>query len=314
MVAPITITQLRAYEGPNTVQPTPGVVVGLHGDRDRGARIRAAIKDTAQAIGLVIGQLAVDTRRNDHGIDMSVRFSCELPQLGAALCEYVVAGIIAEAVGDSTWDHEAPLDVLRERRQREALPLIAVQLIAEARRRGLPSFVDGARQLQIGYGARGWSCDLAMLPGTTPTPPWVELGVVPIIIVTGADYRDQVVEQVATELRAGGRQVGTMKAANFRAARGLLADRHAEALVVGLESRDLVRYGLPVERCDRAIITDRSGPRPTEAADDEEWLRALGLPMLISAEAAHINLCDPGLTPLVPYAPNGVIMFQMSER
>lgn len=313
MIAPITINRLRAYEGPNTVQPTPGVVVRLHCDRDRGARIRTAIKDSAQAIGLVIGQLAVDTRRDNLGIDSAVRFSCELPQLGAALCEYVVAGIIAEAVGDSTWDHETPLITLRERRQREALPLRAVQLIAEARRRGLPSFVNDTRQLQIGYGARGWSCDLATLPSTTTIPPWAELGVVPVIIVTGASHRDQVVDQIATELRAGGQHVGAMKAASFHTARAALADRHAEALVLGLESEELVRYGLPVERCDRAIITDRRGPRPTEAEDDEEWLRALGLPMLISAEAVHINLQDPGLIPLVPYAPNGVLMFQVDE-
>ena len=313
MTAPITITRLRAYEGPNTVQPTPGVVVRLHCDRDRGARIRTAIKDSAQAIGLVIGQLAVDTRRNNLGIDTAVRFSCELPQLGAALCEYVVAGIIAEAIGDSAWDHEAPLIALRERRQREAVPLTAVQLIAEARRRGLPSFVSRTRQLQIGYGAYGWSCDLAMLPSTTPIPPWTELGVVPIIIVTGAHHRDQVVEQIATELRAGGHHVGAVQAASFHAARMALADRRTEALVLGLESEELIRYGLPVERCDRAIITDRRGPRPTEAEDDEEWVRALGLPMLISAEAVQINLYDPGLTPLVPYAPNGVIMFQIRE-
>ena len=313
MIAPITINRLRAYEGPNTVQPTPGVVVHLHCDRDRGARIRTAIKDTAQAIGLVIGQLAVDTRRDKLGIDIMVRFSCELPQLGAALCEYVVAGIIAEAIGDSAWDHEAPLSALRERRQREAVPLTAVQLIAEARRRGLPSFVSSTRQLQIGYGVHGWSCDLAMLPSTTPIPPWTELGVVPIIIVTGAHHRDQVVEQIATELRVGGHHVGAMQAASFHAARMALADRRTEALVLGLESEELIRYGLPVERCDHAIITDRQGPRPTEAEDDEEWVRALGLPMLISAEAVRINLYDPGLTPLVPYAPNGVIMFQIDE-
>lgn len=314
MIAPITINRLRAYEGPNTVQPTPGVVVRLHCDRDRGARIRTAIKDAAQAIGLVIGQLAVDTRRDKIGIDIMVRFSCELPQLGAALCEYVVAGISAEAIGDSAWDHEAPLSALRECRQHEAVPLTAVQLIAEARRRGLPSFVSSTRQLQIGYGAHGWSCDLARLPSTTPIPPWTELGVVPIIIVTGAHHRDQVVEQIAMELRTRGNHVSAMKAASFHAARMALADRHTEALVLGLESEELIRYGLPVERCDRSIITDRRGPRPTEAEDDEEWVRALGLPMLISAEAVQINLSDPGLTPLVPYAPNGVIMFQMHER
>ncbi len=313
MVAPITISRLQAYEGPNTVQPTPGVVLRLACDRDRGARIRAAIKDSAQAIGLVIGQLAIDSKRGNLGIDISVRFSCELPQLGAAVCAYVVAGITAEAVGDHTWDHEAPLIALRERRQREAVPLTAVQLIAEARRRGLPSFVTATRQLQIGYGVHGWSCDLATLPNKAPTLPWAELGVIPISIVTGASSRDRVVEQVATELRAGGQRVTALKAASFHATRALLADPHTEALVLGLTSEAIIRYGLPVEQCDRAIITDCSGPRPTEAEDDEEWVRALGLPMLIAAEAVRINLSDPGLTQLVPYAPNGVIMFQVGE-
>lgn len=310
MTAPIEIIRLRAYEGPNIFGPAPGVLLRARCDRDRSARVRAAIKDGAQFIGLVIGQLAVEAQPIDGEMIISALFGCEAPTLGAALCAYVVAGVAAEAAGDKEWDRDGPLFALQARRRGEALPVAAVQLIAEARRRGLPSFIRADGRVQLGYGARGWSCDPATLAergAFAPTPPWAELGTIALVAVTGARGRAAAVQRMAAELTEAGLRVRATAEADFATARAALADPEAEALVLGLESGDILRRGLPCDRCDLAIITDRAGPRPPEADNDEEWVRALGLPMLLSPQAARLSLSDAGLLPLVPYAPNGVL-------
>jgi hypothetical protein len=310
MTAPIATIRLRAYEGPNVYGPSPGVLLHVRCDRDRAARIRTAIKASAQFIGMVIAQLSVEAQPDHEGVLISVLFSCEAPALGAALCEYVVAGVVAESANDQTWDRDGPLIALQARYRSTSLPIAALQLIAEARRRGLPSFVRTDGRLQLGYGARGWSIDpaeLAEQSAAPPTPPWEELGTVPLVLVTGAHKRPVAVERLAAELTTGGLHVCALEAANFATARAALADPAAEALVLGLASPTILRHGLPCDRCDLAVITDRSGPRPAEAADDDEWLRALGIPMLLSPQPVRLNLSDPELLPLVPYAPNGVL-------
>jgi hypothetical protein len=317
MIAPIEIIRLRAYEGPNVFGPAPGVLLHARGDRDRSARVRAAIKDGAQFMGLVIGQLSVEAQPDSHGVIISALFGCEAPALGAALCAYVVAGVTAEATGDEEWDRDGPLFALQARRRAGTLPVAAIQLIAEARRRGLPSFSRADGRVQLGYGARGWSYDPAALTGEgkdVPAPPWAELGAIPIVAVTGALGRAAAVRRMAAELARTGLRVRAVEDASFETARVALADPEAEALVLGLESNDILRRGLPCDRCELAIITDRAGPRPAEAADDEEWVRALGIPMLLSPQAARLSLSDAGLLPLVPYAPNGVVDWPATEQ
>lgn len=310
MTAPIAIIRLRAYEGPNIYGPSPGVLLHVRCDRDRAARIRAAIKDGAQFIGLVIAQLTVEAQPGPEGVFISALFSCEAPTLGAALCEYVVAGVVAEVANDQSWDRDGPLMALQARSRAASLPIGALQLIAEARRRGLPSFVRADGRLQLGYGARGWSIDpaeLATHAAAPPGPPWQELGVVPLVLVTGAQQRAAAVERMASELAIGGLHVYALEAADFATSRAALANPAAEALVLGLASAAILHHGLPCDRCDLAVITDCSGPRPAEASDDDEWLRALGIPMLLSPQPVRLNLSDTALLALVPYAPNGVL-------
>jgi hypothetical protein len=306
----ISTERLFAYEGPNIYGPSPGVLLRARCDRDRSQRLRAALKDGAQHIGLVVAHLTVTAAPLDDGHMVAAHFATELPALGAALAEYVVEGIAAEAGGDEEWDHETPLLALQERLRDEATPAAALRLIAEARSRGLPAFARADGHVQLGYGARGWSFDPAPLRGrgaAPPEPPWADLGAIPIVAVTGESDRAAAVDRLAADLGAMGAQVRAVDGAGFAQARALLADPSAEALVLGLDTSELLRRGMAFDRCTLAVITDRAGRRPPEAADDDEWARALGLPMLLSGQAARINLADHGLRDLIPYAPNGVI-------
>jgi hypothetical protein len=302
----IALSQLFAYEGPNIFGPGPGVLLRARCDADRSARLRAAVKDGAQAIGLVVAHLAAEARPAGDGVLVSVTFGTELPAVGAALAAYVVEGVAAEAAGDEGWDPEEPLDALRERRRREGLPLLGLQIVAEARRRGVPAFTTPGGGLHLGQGLHGWGCEIAS-GEAPPEPPWERLGHVPVVAVTGGPGRAAAVERLATELSAIGPRAVALDGATFDAARAALADPATEALVVGLDTGDILRRGVPFERCTMAVITGMEDGRPAEAADDEEWLRALGVPMLLAEQPARLNLAEARLLPLVPYAPNGVI-------
>lgn len=306
----IVRSRIFAFAGPNIFGPRPGVLLRARCDRDRSARVRAALKDAAQFVGLVIAYLSVDARHDGDGVLLSARFSTEMPALGAELAAYVLTGVAAEAARNDAWDRDGPLLALQARRRREALPLPALQLIAEARRRGLHAFVADTHELRIGYGARGWGVPLATLgegAGSPPTPPWERLGHIPVIAVTGASGRADLVRGMAAHLSADGSRAVTLDGAGFETTRAALADPGTEALVVGLDTAAILRRGVAFERCTLAAIADRDGDRPVEAADDEEWLRALGVPMLLAEQPARVNLADSRLLPLVAHAPHGVI-------
>jgi hypothetical protein len=130
---------------------------------------------------------------------------------------------------------------------------------------------------------------------------------VPIVAVTGTSGRTAAVARLADDLAAIGGRPTLLDGAPTAAIQAALADPATEALVVGLDAGETLRRGLPFERCTLAAITDRDGPRPPEAADDDAWLRALGVPMLLSEQPARVNLADVRLLPLLAYAPNGVV-------
>ncbi|MFV9505321.1 MAG: DUF4938 domain-containing protein [Oscillochloridaceae bacterium umkhey_bin13] len=310
MSTPITILRLHAYAGPNIYGPSPGVWLRLQCDRDYTPRLRAALKDGAQTIGMIIANLNVEAQAVDEGYQLTALFGTDAPNLGAALVTYVIEGITAEVQGDPDWDADEPLLTLQTRRRNEALPVAALQLIAEARTRGLPSFVRADGWVQLGYGVHGWGFDPTRLWGnqtTPPTPPWNQLASIPIVAVTGQTQRTATVGRLADELAARGLQPYVLDGVGFAATRVALADPAAEALILGLDSGDMLRHGLAFDRCELAVISDREGPRPAEADDDEAWVRALGIPMLLSPAPVRLNLSDPGLQALIPYAPNGVI-------
>lgn len=310
MLPPIAIQRLYAYEGPNIFGPRPGVLLRARCDRDRADRVRAALKDGAQFIGLVIAYLEVTAQPADGGYLVAASFATDAPPLGAELCAYVVAGIDAEARGDHEWDRDGPLFALQARRRAEARPVAALQLLAEAQRRNLPGFVRADGQLQLGYGARSWSCALAPLRergAAAPGPPWEQIGRIPIVAVTGGPGRAASVARFAAELEGLGVHPVVHDGADFAATRTLLADPAAEALVIGLDTGAILRHGVAFDSCELAVISDLDAAHLPDAEDAEQSLRALGVPMLLAAQPARINLGDPRLLPLVPYAPHGVL-------
>jgi hypothetical protein len=305
MPPPIDTIRLHAYEGPNIFGPRPGVLLRARCAADRARRLRAAIRDGAQAVGLMIAYLEVDSRPLDGGFMLEARFRTDEPAIGAALCQYIVAGMRAEAEGDEEWDRDGLLHDLQSRRRRAALPVPALQLIAEARRRGLPATPLPDGRIMLGHGARSWLADPRS--DDLSAPPWPRIGRIPIIAVTGHALRAAAVVRHAAEIAASGISVRAEDGLGFDAARDLLADPTVAAAVIGLRADDILSRGMPLDRCDQAVITDMGGPRPAPADDDEEWLRALGLPMLLAPTPARINLADGRLHGLLPFAPGGVI-------
>lgn len=298
----ISIERLLVHRGPNIYGPQPGVALRVHCDHDCGPALKNALKDGAQFIGLILAYLEVQSQCGAQGWQVEARFTTPGPDLGADLARYVVEGIRATTSADESWDRDTPLFEMQKRRRREAFPLATLQLVAEARRRGVPVLFRDDGQLQFGYGKRGQATD----PQAAQAPPaWERLGDIELYVVTGESLRNQTAAQVLAILAEQQKAVELLLDADWHASRQLLARTDLECAVLSMQSDELLRYGLPFERCTTAIVSDCVGPQPAAAQDEEEWLRALGLPMLVSQRPALLNLADPRIAALADFAPHG---------
>lgn len=302
---PIEMLQLFAYAGPNIFLPQPAVLLRVRCDKDRSRRLKDALKDGAQFVGMLMAALEVTAVPAGEGFVISAVFATPTPDLGAALAAYVVEGIRALALGDEEWDKDGPLYALQKRRRHEALPVAALQVLATARKRGLPILALPDGRVQIGYGARAWA--FAPADASAAAPPWEQLGAIPLYVVTGERGRAEALQRVAAQLRAAGHAVRVQDDADHAATVALLADPTTQLAALSLETGDILRRGLAFDRCTQAVITDMDGPLPTEAADADEWARALGVPMLLASGPAILNQADPRLAALAAYAPHGVM-------
>lgn len=330
MTPTIELRQLFAYHGPNICGPQPGVLLRVRCNTDRTRRLRDALKDGAQFVGMVLAHLHIESHPIGDALDISASFTTPTPDLGHDLAAYVVAGIRAEAEAVATdaepddddepeWERDAPLYELQKRRRQQALPLPALQLLAEARARHLPALQLPDGTIQLGYGARGWRFDPATLPRrpaladddeesqAIPAPPWEQISGIPLYIVTGEQQRRALVEDTAARLEGRGLPIHTLHDADYAATLSLLSDPAVHCAVVGLATADILRRGLAFEYCTQSIITDLRGERPTEATTTAEWARALGVPMLISSGPALLNISEPALHELAAYAPHGIV-------
>jgi hypothetical protein len=287
--------------------PHPGVLLEVRAEQDCARRLRAAIKDAAQGAGVVIGGLRVTSVSKAGSFITTADFSTPTPALGAAVARYVVDGLNAAEAGDETWDAEERLWDLAKRRRVEALPLAALQIQAEAAARGVPAFVRPDGQLQLGYGTCGFTLDLAPLRtkggsslaegsvGVGPPPfaraaealvvPWDRLGTVPVVAVVGGADRAAAFAQLASLVAARGGRVAAQDGCGFDAARALLADWSADAVVVGLEPDELVQRGCPFARCVACALVSLPDELPAGAASRQELARALGVPLLLTDPA-----------------------------
>lgn len=334
---PTELIQALALEGPSLYGPLPCVALRLRSSTDRSRRLRAALKDAAQGAGMVIGQLEVSAQPQAGEYLIDARFNTPTPALGVALAQYVAEGLNRHEAGDEEWDAEAPLWALQKRRRAEALPLPALQLMAEAAARGVPSLLRADGRVQLGYGARSWAFDPAQLKkrGATnllsgdeievgppaerapsvPTPPWGQIGSIPVIGITGGAACAGAARMVAVALRAQGLQAGLALDADFDATRALLADPASTIAVAGLRAAGIAQRGLAIERCAYSAVTDLPA-LPPEVADAEELARVLGVPMLITASAgcAVLNADVPAIAALAEYAPCPVIFTSASSN
>ncbi|EFO81807.1 hypothetical protein OSCT_0384 [Oscillochloris trichoides DG-6] len=295
----IEILRLHSYAGPNIYGPHAGVLLRIRHSRDAAQDLREQIRDAAQMVGLVIAYLETEAHPYDSGFLLQARFNTNQPTIGAALCRIVV-----DALRLDVTDTDALVNLAEECRQ-ATLSAAAVQLLAEARRRGMPTLIRPDGKLQLGYASRHWVCDPQA--ATIPLPPWERIGSIPITLVTGHDLRSSLVEHSAAPFHEAGMPIYSADGLDCSALRDLLCDPSIEALVVGLDTESIVQYGLPLDRCEQAVIGDMGGPRPPSADSDAEWLRAIGLPMLLSHNPARFNLGDARLHALIHYAPNGVV-------
>jgi Domain of unknown function (DUF4938) len=323
---PTDILQLINFDGPNLYGPRPGVLLRVRSDKDRTARIKTALKDGAQSIGMVLAYLDVSSQPAAGGYLISANFTTPTPAIGVELARYVIAGLNAKEAGDEEWDAEGPLWDLQARRRAEALPLPALQLTAEAAARGVPALLRRDGMLQLGYGARSRAFDPAgpkasagaLAPdeiGLGPPPfarpsgaidvPWDQIGPIPIVAVAGGAGRDAAARLIAGALARRGQAVGLAEAADFDATQTLLADQSAAIAVVGLASVGIAARGLAFERCAYSAVVGLPDDLPPEIADRAELARALGVPMLLTDPqgAVALDADVPEIAALAEYAP-----------
>jgi hypothetical protein len=327
---PTEIIQLLGYDGPNLYGPRSGVLLRVHSDKDRAARIKNALKDGAQSVGMVLAYLDVFSEPNGSEYMISANFATPTPAIGVELARYVVAGLNAKESGDENWDAEGPLWDLQKRRRAEALPLSALQITAEAAARGIPAMLRRDGQVQLGYGARSWAFD-PMRPkessgsfapddiaiGAPPfarsadsiTVPWERLGPIPIIAIAGGASRDIAARLIAATIAEQGQVVRLATGAGFDATQALLADESAAVAVISLTAAGIAERGMAFERCAFSAITDLPAELPPAIADRAELARALGVPMLITDPASRValNADVPEITALAEYAPCPII-------
>lgn len=329
---PTTIIRLLGFDGPNLYGPQPGVFLQVSANKDYGPRMRNALKDGALSVGMVVGYLDVTSKARAEGYLISVSFTTPTPAIGVELARYVVAGLNARESNDEDWDAEGLLWDLQKRRRAEALPLAALQLVAEASSRGIPTMFCQDGQLQIGYGARSWAFDpaaakpsadaTAIAPGDvgvgappfarsphTIAAPWDRLGPIPIIAVSGGANCDSAARLIAAILRAHGQSTGFADRADYQATQALLADQNAMIAVAGLAADGIATRGLAFDRCAYSAVTDLPDSLPIAVADHEELARVLGVPMLVTDQAGRValNADIPAIAALAEYAPCPVV-------
>jgi hypothetical protein len=342
MSIPIELCNLFAYEGPNIAGPQPGVLLRVRCDEDRSRRLKDALKDAAQFVGMVLAYLDINTTRDGPHTIISASFATPTPTLGAELVRFVVEGIAREASKqqsqaeddekdeDSTLDPDAPFVALQQRQRAERLPMLALQLMAEARARGLPVLWRPDGLVQFGYGLHHWRFDPAALadyededeedatahrqPRSLLQPDWERIGTPAIYAVTGERNRRAVCEQVAALLHdKQGCDVTVLQQAGYDETRHLLTHAATPSIVIGLDTADILRRGIAFTTCVQAIITDIDGAQPPEAAHPVEWVRALGVPMLVSLAPTILNISNAAIASLTPYAPHGALPLDTLE-
>jgi len=330
------IAQLLIFEGPNRYDRRPGVLARIRADRDRSQALRHRLKDAAQRIGLVIGNPDVELHTSGSTTLHELFFVTPMPAIGAGAVRYIVGLLNARDAGDDEWDSDGPLWDLQKRRRAESLPLRALQLIAEASARDIPSFVRADGRLQLGYGACSQAFDLAPLrergpvltegdigigappfarPAGEPVPHWHHLGSPPIIAVAGGASHGPAVTMFTRRLLTRMSGCVALQDAAFDDVRAVLADPAARMAAFALNPLELLHRGLPFDRCTVSALVDLPDTLVASAGSRTELARALGVVVLVTGPDGRIilNADDPDILALAEYAPCPVMVIARSE-
>lgn len=328
------IVRITTFDGPNRFDPRAGVLAYLRAGRDDGDVLRAALKDVAQRIGLVIGNLQVERRSTGDDVWHEVFFVTPMPEIGAEALQYAVALLNAHHASDEMWDADSLLWDLQKKRRTATLPLQALQLIAEASARGIPAFVRNDGLIQVGYGARSATIDPSFLREHAAamrdvgsggsTPPfaqtasssllaWDRLGAIPVVVIAG-EAPPTTVDAFVDRLRQQQRGVSVVLSASFDEARDCLTDPAAQIAVLDLDPIDLLRRGLPVERCAVSALLGLPEELVVEAGSRDDLARAMGVALLVTMPGgrAVLNADDPAILALAEYAPCPLILIARS--
>ena len=194
------------------------------------------------------------------------------------MARLAVEALLAELSADPEFDPDDALWEIQRAVRARALPLSALQLLAEAQARQLPAWPlpDGGLQLgtgcgsiQIGAAQLGSSRPDLIAPatigvGTQPpapfAPDWPKLAAVPVVAVVGADAEAFVAAR-ATALPTGWHSAPST---GFEQLRALLSNQTLCGLLVALDLEDLAARGAALDRFAGCIVR----PLPAEAAPD----------------------------------------------
>jgi hypothetical protein len=305
MTAPLSLLQLDTLIGPNIYSPHAGVFLSVT-PSSAAERLLLTIKELAQAVGLVIGAPQPQAGRSTGPATLPLFVPTADPALAADLCRAAVAEInTALTAADAADDADPPAydaaEVrwqLQRRRRRNAPPLRALQLLADARRRDLLARLLPDGSLLLGSGRAGLRISPAQLADDPPSiPDWPAIGHVPIVAVSGADRR-AAAARITAELHLpllADPSPDTVLAA--------LADADCRGLVLTFPTADLLSRGLPISFCHAAVVTDAAEPCPADVPR-QAWLDAVGLPVLIARGPVLIGR-DPQLQRLSAFAAAG---------
>lgn len=290
-----------AFDGPNLYRPGPGVALAVLSKGDRQQQISLNLKQLAMRVGIVIGQLNISSTAHSQGLLTSLDFATPTPGIALEVACLAVAASIAG--NEHSPEIEEALWQAQQRRRSEALPLWAVQILAEARRRRIPAF-RWQQGLQLGYGTRGMyiavdqgapSDELIRLEhmrssgqdsgamGREQSLDWARLGSVPLIAISGGNAQER--HEIAQRLRSDSKRAVEYKLmleGSFEDIRSLLATATTEAAIITLHSRMLLTRGLAFETCQACVILKPAEQQSESYVNTEHMLRAIGLPLLVT--------------------------------
>lgn len=291
-----------AFDGPNLYRPGPGVALGVLSEHDQQQQISLNLKQLAMRVGIVIGQLSISSIAHSQGILTRLDFATPTPGIALEVACLAVAASIAGK--EHSPELEEALWQAQQRRRSEALPLWAVQILAEARRRRIPAF-RWQQGLQLGYGTRGMYIAVdqgapsaeRILPesigisdqgskavGRKQPIDWSKLGSVPLIAISGGDtqQRHDMAERLLEAKNIAADSYTLLVDGSFEDIRRRLVQADTQAAIMTLHPSMLLTRGLPFEECQACVILKPVGQQSEAYVNGENMLRAIGLPLLVT--------------------------------